>query len=168
MNRALGVEQLAALADVDALLSLHGIDHWLFGGWAVDLYVGSVTRDHDDVDIAVWLSDHERIAGLLLADGWQHAPDEGEDGGTGYERGVVRLELTFLVRDEGGAVYTPLLSGLAAWSDDAFGEDVAELSGVRARVIGRAALERGKSRSRDDPAEAAKDRADFDRLASGP
>jgi hypothetical protein len=56
------------------------------------------------VDIAVWLQEHERIAELLAADGWKHAPEEDEDGGTGYERGGVRLELTFLVRDDEGHV----------------------------------------------------------------
>jgi len=39
------------------------------------------------------------------------------------------------------------------------------LSGVRARVLGLAALKRGKSRSREDPVEAAKDRADFATLS---
>lgn len=28
--------QLAALAELQALLRQHGISYWLFGGWAVD------------------------------------------------------------------------------------------------------------------------------------
>jgi len=55
---------------------------WLGGG----LYAGSVTRRHDDLDMALWLEDHERIADLLTADGWKHAPEASEDGYTGYER----------------------------------------------------------------------------------
>ena len=39
------------------------------------LHAGSVTRAHDDLDIAVWLKDHNRIAALLAADGWSHAPE---------------------------------------------------------------------------------------------
>src|SRR5439155_10690390 len=98
-----------------ALLERHGIEYWLFGGWAVDLHAGSVTRVHDDVEIAVWLEDHERIAALLVADGWKHAPEEDEEGYTGYERGTVRLEVAFLARDENGQVYTPLREGRATW-----------------------------------------------------
>lgn len=53
----IGTAQLKAIADVNSVLDCARIDHWLFGGWAVDFYVGSVTRPHDDVDIAVWQSD---------------------------------------------------------------------------------------------------------------
>ena len=158
-------EQLNALAQIHESFERGGIAYWLFGGWAVDFYARSVTRSHDDVDIAVWLEDHDRIAELLASEGWSHAPEEDEDGGTGYERGAVRLELTFLVRGDDGGVYTPLRSGRAQWSPEAFKDDIAELRDVRARVVGFGALKSGKSRSRDDPAEAAKDRADFAILA---
>jgi hypothetical protein len=153
-------EQLKALGRVDELLEGAGVEYWLFGGWAVDFHVGSITRPHDDVDLAVWLDDLPRIAELLETDGWQHAPEPAEDGGTGYERGDVRLELTFLVR-EGERVFTPLRDGPAGWSDGAFGADVGELEAVRARLLARGALARGKSSPRGDPDEAAKDRADF-------
>jgi hypothetical protein len=157
--------QLAELARVDCLLGDAGIDYWLFGGWAVDFYVGSITRPHDDVDIAVWLHDLSQIAELLAAAGWRHAPEEDEDGGTGYERGAVRLELTFLDRDEDGNVFIPLRSGHAVLSSAAFGDDVRELHGVKARMIALAALASGKSSARDDPGDAAKDRADYERLS---
>jgi hypothetical protein len=154
-------QQLAALAQTHELLTRSGIDYWLFGGWAVDFHVGSITRSHDDIDVAVWLDDHERIAPLLEAEGWAHAPEADEDGGTGYERAAVRLELTFVVPGDGGEVYVPLRAGPVLWLDEPLSIDVAELSGVRARVLGLAALQRGKSHARDDPVEAAKDRADF-------
>lgn len=159
------VEQLAALARVVQLLERHGIEYWLFGGWAVDFHAGSVTRPHDDLDVGVWLKDLERIAALLAADGWQHAPEEHEDGYTGYERGPVRLELAFLDRDEHGQVYTPLREGRAAWPDRAFEDDVAELQGVRARIMSLRALKDDKSETRTDPLVADKDRADMTTLS---
>ena len=94
--------QLVALGSVCEVLESQGIDYWLFGGWAVDFHAGAVTRAHDDLDLAVWAGDHERIARLLALEGWMHAPEEGEDGYTGYERAGVRLELAFLDRDEHG------------------------------------------------------------------
>ena len=153
--------QLLAIAQTHELFTRSGIDYWLFGGWAVDFHVGSITRRHDDIDVAVWLDDRDRIARLLEAEGWKHAPEPDEDGGTGYERDAVRLELTFLVPGDGGEVYIPLRAGGVLWSDEPMSTDLAELSGVRARVLGLVELKRGKSRSRDDPEEAAKDRADF-------
>jgi hypothetical protein len=158
-------QQLSALGRVCDLFAAAGIAHWLFGGWAVDFYVGSVTRAHDDLDMAVWLVDLPRIAELLEDDGWRHAPLEDEDGGTGYERGAVRLEVTYLVRDRDGRIFTPLHHGRAAWSDEALADDVGELHGVRSRLVGLAPLMRDKSSARDDPDEAAKDRADLRQLS---
>jgi len=112
-------EQLTALARVNELLEANEIEYWLFGGWAVDLHAGLVTRTHDDLDIAVWAEDHKRIATLLAADGWAHSPEQGEDGYTGYQRGSVRLELAFLARAADGQIYTPLREGgRAAWPDE--------------------------------------------------
>lgn len=158
---ALASRQLSALARVDARFERAGIAYWLFGGWAVDFYAGSVTRAHDDLDIAVWLDQLPRIAELLEADDWTHAPSEGDDGGTGYERDAVRLELTYLVRDGDGRIFIPMRHGPAPWFEDALADDVRELLGVRARLVGLAPLTRGKSHPRDDAADAAKDRADL-------
>ncbi len=141
------------------------MEYWLFGGWAVDFHAGSVTRPHDDLDLAVWLKDLDRIAALLTAAGWKHAPEEGEDGYTGYENGDVRLELAFLARDEDGRVYTPLREGRGPWPDGTFGLDVAELHGVRVRLISLRALKADKSETRADPRVAAKDRADVATLS---
>ena len=157
--------QLSAIAQTHELFTGSGIDYWLFGGWAVDFHAGSITRSHDDIDVAVSLDDHDRIAQLLEAEGWKHAPEADEDGGTGYERDGVRLELTFVVFGDRGEVYVPLRAGRVLWSNEPMSAELAELSGVRARVLGLAALKRGKARFRDDPAEAAKDRTDFATLS---
>jgi hypothetical protein len=158
-------EQLAAFARIHELLSEHGIDYWLFGGWAVDFHAGSVTRPHADLDLAVWQKDLERIAELLAEKGWKHAPEPGEDGCTGYERGGVRVELAFLARGATGEVYTPLRNGRAAWPDEAFEDDVGELRGVRARVMSLRALKADKSGAHADPVVAAKDRGDMATLS---
>jgi Aminoglycoside-2''-adenylyltransferase len=157
----LGARQLAALGRVGRSLDSEDIAYWLFGGWAVDFYAGSVTRVHDDVDIAVWLDDLERIATLLESQGWRHSPAEDEDGGTGYERDGVRLELTYLTRNADGDVFIPLRDGPDPWAKESFADDVRELSGVRSRVITLASLKDMKSWPREDAEDAAKDRADL-------
>jgi hypothetical protein len=158
-------QQLAALAQVTSRLEEAGIGYWLFGGWAVDFYAAVVTRAHDDLDLAVWLDDLARIAALLEEDGWRHAPHDEEDGGTGYERGGVRVEFTFLVRDDGQGICTPLREGRIEWPQEAFSGDVGELDGVRSRLLGLATLKGWKSSPRDDPEDAAKDRADSAQLS---
>jgi aminoglycoside-2''-adenylyltransferase len=150
---------------VDRILAAASQEYWLFGGWAVDFHAGRITRPHGDVDVAVWLADVPRIAAVLGDAGWRHAPDPEEDGGTGYERGGVRLELTYLVRRADGSVVTPLRDFEATWPDGAFGAETRELEGIRARLVSLDALASGKSSARDDPDDAAKDRADFDVLS---
>jgi Aminoglycoside-2''-adenylyltransferase len=158
--------QLQTIGWLQALFAEQGIDYWLFGGWAVDFHVGRVTRNHADVDVAVWQADLDRIGVLLEAQGWDHAPEPGEDGYTGYERGDIRLELAFLACDEAGIVYTPLVEGRGDWPVGSFGDTQAEVDGVRAHVVDLASLIEDKSGPRHDPAVLAKDRADVALLTS--
>jgi hypothetical protein len=146
---------------VHGLLEREHIDHWLFGSWAVDFHAARVTRTHDDVDLAVWKDDVERIAALFEQTGWVHAPEPDEDGGTGYERGLVRLELTFLVPEPAGGAAVALRAGVAPFAGGAFGDDVLELDGTRCRVLDRAGLVGMKSSGRGDPDEQAKDASDL-------
>ena len=139
-------EQLGTLSRLDELFGGHGIEYWLFGGWAVDFHAGSVTRPHDDLDLAVWSKDEARVRELLTRDGWSRAPDGGEEGYTVWERGDVRLEVAFADRGE--------------WPPGSFAEDVVELRGVRARLVSLASLKEDKAEVRGDPQVAAKDRID--------
>jgi hypothetical protein len=152
---------LAALAELDLLLRRYDVAYWIFGGWPVDFHAGRVTREHSDIDIAIWSEDRARLATLLRDCAWAHRPDVGEDGYTCYERNDVRLEVAFLARDEQGDIYTPLSDGRGEWPSDSFGDAVAELLGVHVRVVGRDSLIADKSIVRSDVVTAAKDRADI-------
>src|SRR6185369_2500765 len=103
--------QLETIRWLHTVLGEQDIDYWLFGGWAVDFHAGRVTRTHGDVDLAVWQSDLDRVSGLLEANGWAHAPEPGEQGYIGYERGDVRVELAVLAQNDTGTIYTPLGDG---------------------------------------------------------
>ena len=149
-----------------AQLDREQIAYWLFGGWGVDFHAGRITRLHDDVDLAVWLEDVPRIVELLVGSGWAHAPEPDEDGGTGYERDGVRLELTYLIRRPDGRVVIPLRDFEAVWRDGSFGDEWRSLEGVSARVVDVAALREGKSSPRDEPGDAAKDNADAEILSA--
>ena len=154
-------QQLAALKRLHERFEEQEIEYWLFGGWAVDFYAGEPTREHADLDIAVWETDRDRIATLLTAESWNHGPDRNEDGYTAYVREAVSLEVAFLARAQSGEVFTPLEDGQGSWPAGAFGDDVLELLGTRARTISLSALRADKSERRDDPAVAAKDKLDW-------
>ncbi|WP_323097604.1 nucleotidyltransferase domain-containing protein [Intrasporangium sp. YIM S08009] len=163
---ATDARQLAAIGELGTAFDASGLDHWLFGGWAVDFLVGRRTRPHDDVDLAVWRRDRPRIHGCLVSAGWQHTPLEGEIEGTRYARDGVRLELTFLVDGDEGEVFIPFEPEPALWSAEPFGNETKVLGGVCARIVPLGRMLADKERARADPAEGSKDRADLESLQS--
>jgi hypothetical protein len=158
-------EQLQAIERLDRTLGEHRLDYWLFGGWAVDFWVGAVTREHDDIDVAAWRDDYEPIRAALTAAGWRHTPAADEAVGTRYRWGAALVEFTFVAVDEAGRIVIPFADAPVVWSHDPFGERRRKLDGVTARTIPLGLLTAGKATPRDDVEEAAKDRADFDALS---
>jgi hypothetical protein len=96
----------------------------------------------------VWSHDAERVRTVLTAAGWSHTPEEDY---AVYGLGGVRLEVA--ARDRG------------TWPAGSFGDDTAELNGIRARLVSLPSLRADKSEIRDDARVAAKDRADSITLA---
>ena len=141
-------DQLTALAALHDLFERHRIDYWVFGGWAVDLHAGAVTRSHDDIDVAVRAADADRVQEALTTAGWTHTQHEDY---TTYALAGVRVEVAFADRGE--------------WPEGSFGADVAEVRGVHARVVSLRSLRVDKAQGRGDPRVAEKDRRDSCTLA---
>ena len=55
----------AAVSAVCSLLSSLTVPYWIIGGWAIDLAVGRVTRDHADVDVMVLERDKHALCSDL-------------------------------------------------------------------------------------------------------
>ncbi|MGH3426401.1 MAG: nucleotidyltransferase domain-containing protein [Mycobacteriales bacterium] len=47
-------------------LDAAGAEYWIDGGWGVDALLGIQTRQHDDLDLGVRLSDVPRVETLLF------------------------------------------------------------------------------------------------------
>ncbi len=50
-----------------------GVPIWLRGGWAMDFFLGWVTRDHANIDWHAWIEDAPAITAALHAGGYQTA-----------------------------------------------------------------------------------------------
>ncbi|MEU4694088.1 aminoglycoside adenylyltransferase [Actinoplanes sp. NPDC023714] len=87
--------QLAAIAEVAGL----GIPVWLRGGWAVDFFLGHVTRPHRDVDWFAWAADAGRITGELTARGWELLPEPPHDRQLDFVSDGVDLSFALITTD---------------------------------------------------------------------
>jgi hypothetical protein len=48
-----------------------GVQVWLRGGWAMDFFLGQVTRDHADIDWDAWIDDAPAITAAQQANGYE-------------------------------------------------------------------------------------------------
>ena len=69
----MGVEEVVSVV---RLLEGNGLRVWLDGGWGVDALAGRQTREHEDLDIAILLSQAEAAATLLTSAGYEVFEDE--------------------------------------------------------------------------------------------
>ncbi|MBK5222864.1 MAG: amino acid transporter [Acidimicrobiia bacterium] len=53
------------LTEVQSLMAEFRAPWWISGGWAIDLFAGEVTRDHDDVEISVLEGDQDELRSAL-------------------------------------------------------------------------------------------------------
>lgn len=63
-------EQLASIVETLELAGGLGIRLWLRGGWAMDFFLGEVTRPHRDIDWFCLVDDVEPLKTAMLADGF--------------------------------------------------------------------------------------------------
>jgi hypothetical protein len=64
-------KQLRLIAEVLDVLRAKSISYWLRGGWAVDFFLGEITRPHDDIDFFAWETDSENVVASLMGIGFE-------------------------------------------------------------------------------------------------
>ena len=64
----LGVWQPWLPREVASFFSALAVPWWIAGGWSLDLFMGSQTRDHDDIDIEFLRRDQQAVRSILH--GW--------------------------------------------------------------------------------------------------
>lgn len=159
--------QTAALASAAEALDSAGLEHWFFGGWAVDLWVGRVTRVHDDIDVLVLRVDESRVDAALAAAGWVHTPHDDDLVGTTYAGDGYDLQLTFVATDDDGRMLVPVPGEPIVLSDDGPLDHVRRpLGHLWVRVLTLEKMLEGKADPRPDDAGGDKDRADLAALRS--
>ena len=142
------------------------LEHWFFGGWAVDLWVGRLTRPHEDIDVMVWRHDEMQVHKALQEAGWSHQPSPEDRVGTNYARDGYELQLTFVVPSPEGGVIVPVPEQPIVLSSGPLAFVRRDLDDVSVRVLTLEMMLALKATPRPDDLGGEKDRADLEALRS--
>ena len=157
---------LAALKSASSALDEADLEHWFFGGWAVDVWVGRLTRPHDDIDVLVWRRDESRVDQALTSAGWVHRPSPEDRVGTNYARDGYELQLTYAVAGSEGSMVVPVPDQPIVLSTGPLAYARRNLGDTSVRVLTLAMMLAIKSQPRPDEVGGEKDRADLAALRS--
>ncbi|MFF5440212.1 nucleotidyltransferase domain-containing protein [Streptomyces achromogenes] len=160
--------QLGLIAGVLESAESAGIPLWLRGGWAMDFFLGEVTRDHGDVDWFAWARDAPALAALLARLG--HTPVPGPPPGLQLDFVKDGLDSSFTLIDRDAAGRVTVAGGPWAgtpWPDGLLGTGPGRIGALRAPIVApRAQIEIKRMMPVWDPSRPrrAKDAEDIARL----
>ncbi|MBD7964797.1 nucleotidyltransferase domain-containing protein [Fictibacillus norfolkensis] len=70
MSEIKEIWQPLSVDEVQGIFSPMPIQWWIAGGWALDLYLDRITREHDDIDVVILRSQHLLLQKYLFSD-WE-------------------------------------------------------------------------------------------------
>jgi len=101
--------QLRLIAETTRIADVLGVGLWLRGGWAMDFFLGSPTRDHTDIDWFARKQDAEPLTRGLLRSGW--ASLAGPPADQQLDFGKQGEESSFALLDEDGCGHAVVAGG---------------------------------------------------------
>jgi hypothetical protein len=54
-------QHLELISELSSVAGAVCVALWLRGGWAMDFFIGRVSRDHEDIDAFIWASEADRL-----------------------------------------------------------------------------------------------------------
>ena len=124
------VMPVSEVVNIVGLLESHSLKVWLDGGWGVDALAGRQTRPHEDLDIAILLSEADEVVSLLRELGYEAYEDEMPTRLDLRDAHDYRVDLHPLTMDETG-------NGLQKLQDGSFGTYTAEGLSATGTLAGR-------------------------------
>ncbi len=147
------------------------VELWLRGGWAVDFFLGRITRRHEDIDFFVWAKDASRMIPALLLHAYEEVPGTPKEQQLDFRKWREDLSMASIDRDADGQVVVaggPWAG--AAWPTGMIDDDtVGHIGELRCQVISpKAQIEIKQMMPTWDPRRPrrAKDRQDVELLRS--
>lgn len=134
--------QLRAIAELTALAQNLRVPLWLRGGWAVDFYVGRVTRTHRDIDWFAEAGTAEVLVRALLDQGFTDATTAPREQQVDLVGGDIDHGIAFITIDSDGealvaggpAAGEPWPAGMLAGPESSLDEVTTRIVGPRAQI----------------------------------
>jgi catechol 2,3-dioxygenase-like lactoylglutathione lyase family enzyme len=98
------LRQLGLIEDTVAMAHRLGVPIWLRGGWAMDFFIGHVTRDHVDIDWHAWTGDADAITAALHDGGYQTVPGPPPDQQLDVVKDGSEMSFAWMTRGADGKV----------------------------------------------------------------
>jgi Aminoglycoside-2''-adenylyltransferase len=159
--------QLAIIREISDALTCAGVDHWLFGGWAVDFAVGHMTRPHRDVDFVVWEGDLSRITGLLRYLGYRARSSKHPTHQLNWEKNGTKVQINLITKTPDGSIISPGTFSDWPWCEGSFGNHRGRIGDLDVPIVSPAGQLESKENFPKHPAGQplrAKDRHDIKQL----
>ena len=130
-------QQLAVIAEVAGLADNVGAELWLGGGWAMEFFLGAITRTHEDIDMFTLDAQMLRLDETLRARGYQPTGPAPLDQQRDYLKNGLDVTVAPVRLGENGA---PLVAGGSfvgePWPAEMLRDaGWGEINGVRVRYI---------------------------------
>jgi len=134
--------QLALIEEVVSLCDAASIPCWLRGGWAMDFFLGCVTREHDDIDLFVWAQDAPMLAHMLERADFIEQGGPPPEAQRDFTKDGEQVQIALLDRNQRGQVVvagglaagTPWPEGMLASPPGRIGDVVCSIVNPRVQV----------------------------------
>jgi len=123
--------QLALIEEIVTLCDAASIPCWLRGGWAMDFFLGRVTREHDDIDLFMWAEDATRLVHELERAGFVEQGGPPPEAQRDFTKDAEQVQVALLARNQRGQVV--VAGGPAAgtpWPEDMLASTTGRIGGV--------------------------------------
>lgn len=128
--------QLALIAEIVALCDAASIPCWLRGGWAVDFFLGRVTREHEDIDLFAWATDAPALTHALEQTGFIEQGGPPPEAQRDFTKDGEAVQVALLARNQRDQVI--VAGGPAtgtAWPDDMLTSTTGRIGGIVCPIV---------------------------------
>jgi hypothetical protein len=136
VDRERSALQLQLIGETVEIAKALGAEVWLRGGWAMDFFIGEVTRDHVDIDWFAWVKDASALTAGLLRSGYEPLSGPPVDQQLDFRKQGVESSFALLAKDRFGRV---VVAG-GPWAGEVWPEGMLDASAgrigaLRCRII---------------------------------